>query len=165
MCRCRGGLVRLRARRGELSVRMGLGYAKGLRKVSAEALVESRGRDGAFQSAEDLALRVPELNRKELTLLAQIGALNWVEGVEHRRDALVAGGAGGEDGGAVVAGRRWVRSSAAQPLAVMDTGGAVGGGLCGDGAYGGAASDALLAGGVEGRRCVVGGGVEGETGW
>jgi len=71
-----------------LSVRMGLGYAKGLRKVSAEALVESRARDGVFRSAEDLALRVPGLNRKELTLLAKIGALNWVEGVEHRRDAL-----------------------------------------------------------------------------
>ncbi len=73
---------------GGLSVRMGLGYAKGLRKVAAEALVESRVRDGVFRSAEDLALRVPELNKKELTLLARIGALNWVEGVEHRRDAL-----------------------------------------------------------------------------
>jgi error-prone DNA polymerase len=73
---------------GGLSVRMGLGYAKGLRRQSAEALVESRGREGVFRSAEDLALRVPGLNRKELTLLARIGALNWVEGVEHRRDAL-----------------------------------------------------------------------------
>ncbi len=71
----------------ELSVRMGLGYAKGLRKISAEALVESRVRNGRYRSAEDLALRVPGLNRKELTLLAQIGALNWVDGVEHRRDA------------------------------------------------------------------------------
>jgi error-prone DNA polymerase len=37
---------------------------------------------------EDLAFRVPSLNRKELVLLAQIGALNEVNGVEHRRDAL-----------------------------------------------------------------------------
>jgi error-prone DNA polymerase len=31
---------------------------------------------------------VPSLNRKELTLLARIGALNGVDGIEHRRDAL-----------------------------------------------------------------------------
>jgi error-prone DNA polymerase len=61
---------------GSLSLRMGLGYAKGLRKHSAEALVASRVDEGPFRSAEDLALRVPELNRKELTLLACIGALN-----------------------------------------------------------------------------------------
>jgi error-prone DNA polymerase len=35
-----------------------------------------------------LALRVPALNRKELTLLARIGALNHVDGIGHRRDAL-----------------------------------------------------------------------------
>jgi error-prone DNA polymerase len=73
---------------GSLSLRMGLCYAKGLRKQSAEALVDSRNREGAFRSAEDIALRVSVLNRKELTLLAQIGALNKLEGVGHRRDAL-----------------------------------------------------------------------------
>jgi error-prone DNA polymerase len=73
---------------GSLSVRLGLGYAKGLRKESAEAVVASRTRDGHFRSTEDLALRVPLLNKKELTLLACIGALNKVEGVQHRRDAL-----------------------------------------------------------------------------
>jgi error-prone DNA polymerase len=73
---------------GSRSMRMGLGYAKGLRKQSADALVESRVRLGAFRSAEDLALRVPLLNRKELTLLARIGALNSLDGIEHRRDAL-----------------------------------------------------------------------------
>jgi error-prone DNA polymerase len=35
-----------------------------------------------------LARRVPELNRKELVALAQIGALNSLGEVEHRRDAL-----------------------------------------------------------------------------
>ncbi len=69
-------------------MRLGLGYAKGFRKQSAEALVTGRREDGPFRSAEDLAQRVPSLNRKELTLLAQIGALNWVEGIAHRRDAL-----------------------------------------------------------------------------
>jgi error-prone DNA polymerase len=32
--------------------------------------------------------RVPSLNRRELTLLARIGALNWLDGIEHRREAL-----------------------------------------------------------------------------
>jgi error-prone DNA polymerase len=71
-----------------LSLRMGLGYAKRLRKRSAEALVESRTQYGPFCSAEDLAQRVPSLDRKELTLLARIGALNKIDGIAHRRDAL-----------------------------------------------------------------------------
>jgi error-prone DNA polymerase len=73
---------------GSLSMRMGLGYAKGMRRQSADALIASREQDGKFRSAEDLALRVPSLNRKELTLLARIGALNQLEGIAHRRDAL-----------------------------------------------------------------------------
>ncbi len=73
---------------GTLSMRLGLGYAKGLRKQSADALIASREQDGEFRSAEDLALRVPLLNRKELTLLARIGALNHLDGIAHRRDAL-----------------------------------------------------------------------------
>jgi error-prone DNA polymerase len=73
---------------GSLSMRLGLGYAKRLRRQAANALVESRMRYGAFRSAEDLALRVPLLNRKELTLLARVGALNSLDGIEHRRDAL-----------------------------------------------------------------------------
>jgi error-prone DNA polymerase len=73
---------------GSLSLRMGLGYAKGLRRQTAESLTFSRAEGGAFRSAEDLALRVPTLNRKELTLLARIGALNSLDGIAHRRDAL-----------------------------------------------------------------------------
>jgi error-prone DNA polymerase len=72
---------------GALAMRLGLGYAKGLRKQAAEALVRAR-QDGEFHSAGDLAQRVPELNRRELTLLARIGALNRVDDVAHRRDAL-----------------------------------------------------------------------------
>jgi error-prone DNA polymerase len=71
-----------------LSLRLGLGYAKGLTQKSAEALVASRRADGDFRSAEDLALRVPSLNRRELMRLAQIGALNRLDGIGHRRDAL-----------------------------------------------------------------------------
>lgn len=73
---------------GALSLRMGLGYAKGLRRQSAETIVASRMKAGPFRSADDLALRVPLLNRKELTLLARIGALNNLDEIEHRRDAL-----------------------------------------------------------------------------
>jgi len=73
---------------GSLSMRLGLGYARGLRQPAAETLVAVRNRDGRFASAEDLALRVPLLNRKELALLARIGALNTIGGIEHRRDAL-----------------------------------------------------------------------------
>ena len=73
---------------GTLSLRIGLGYAKGLTRQAAEALVASRRNDGPFRSAEDLAQRVPSLNRKELTRLAQIGALNQLDGIRHRRDAL-----------------------------------------------------------------------------
>jgi DNA polymerase III alpha subunit len=72
---------------GSLSMRMGLRYAKGLRKESAEAIVAARERDGRFRSTEDLALRVPLLNRKELTILARVGALNSIDRVAHRRDA------------------------------------------------------------------------------
>lgn len=71
-----------------LSLRMGLGYAKGLRRQSAELISMTRTTNGPFRSAEDLALRVPSLSRKELTLLARIGALNNLDGIAHRRDAL-----------------------------------------------------------------------------
>ena len=73
---------------GTLSLRLGLGYARRLTRRSADALVQSRRQGGCFHSLEDLAQRVPLLNRKELTRLAQIGALNQLDGVGHRRDAL-----------------------------------------------------------------------------
>jgi error-prone DNA polymerase len=73
---------------GGLSLRMGLKYIRGMRRQSAEALIRARERDGIFLSADDIALRAPELNRKELTLLARIGALNKISGIQHRRDAL-----------------------------------------------------------------------------
>jgi error-prone DNA polymerase len=71
-----------------LSVRMGLGYVKGLTRQSADALVASRRQGTLFSSTDDLVLRVPSLTRRELTRLAQIGALNQLEGIQNRRDAL-----------------------------------------------------------------------------
>src|ERR1700722_12991363 len=70
-----------------LSLRLGLGYVGGLRSQCAESVVNSRN-VGRFSSVDDLVLRVPQLNRKELALLANIGALNSLDGVEHRHDAL-----------------------------------------------------------------------------
>jgi error-prone DNA polymerase len=73
---------------GERSLRMGLMYAKGLRQEVGDAIVESRNRIGSFHSVDDLTRRVPQLQRKELTLLARIGALNCLDGIGHRRDAV-----------------------------------------------------------------------------
>jgi error-prone DNA polymerase len=71
-----------------LSVRIGFNYVKGLKQSSVEALLASRNINGPFQLVDDITRRVPQLSRKELVLLAQIGALNSVDEVKHRRDAL-----------------------------------------------------------------------------
>jgi error-prone DNA polymerase len=108
---------------GQLSLRMGLGYAKGMRRQAAEALVEARAAGGRFRSAEDLALRVPALNKKELTLLARVGALNSLEGIEHRRDALWQVERAGKPEGPLLRQRsEWLREdSEALPLRRMST--------------------------------------------
>jgi len=73
-------------------VRIGLNYARGLREPAAQALVRERSL-APFTSVQDLARRVPELRKDELTTLAEIGALNAVASESqnlklHRRDAL-----------------------------------------------------------------------------
>jgi error-prone DNA polymerase len=74
--------------RKNIALRLGLNYARGLREPAAQALVRERSL-APFASVQDLARRVPELRKDELTTLAEIGALNAVtnEG-HHRRDAL-----------------------------------------------------------------------------
>jgi error-prone DNA polymerase len=108
---------------GALSLRMGLRYAKGMREVSAQALIESRRKDGLFRASEDLALRVPSLNRKELTLLARIGALNQLDGITHRRDAMWRVERAGKLEGPLLRQRsEWLRDdSEALPLRQMNT--------------------------------------------
>jgi error-prone DNA polymerase len=69
------------------ALRLGLLYARGLRQEVGEALVQAR-KNRAFESIHDLALRVPELRKNDLTMLAKIGALNWLGESIHRRDAL-----------------------------------------------------------------------------
>jgi error-prone DNA polymerase len=73
---------------GTHSVRLGLGYVKGLNKANVELLVASREQHGAYRSTEDLVQRVSSLSRRELVRLAQVGAMNRLDGVRHRRDAL-----------------------------------------------------------------------------
>jgi error-prone DNA polymerase len=59
------------------SVRLGLKYARGLREPAGQALVRERSL-APFASVQDLARRVPELRKDELTTLAEIGALNAI---------------------------------------------------------------------------------------
>ena len=74
---------------GSVSLRLGLMYVKGMRRSSAEILVETREQSGRpYADVEDLARRVPVLNRRELSQLARIGALNALGDVTHRRDAV-----------------------------------------------------------------------------
>jgi error-prone DNA polymerase len=73
---------------GSLSLRLGLRYVRGLREFVAQAMVRTRLMHGSFKSTSDLTLRVPAINRKEMVQLARVGALNWIGGVGHRRDAL-----------------------------------------------------------------------------
>jgi error-prone DNA polymerase len=70
------------------SVRLGLKYARGLREPAGQALVRERSL-APFASIHDLARRVPELRKDELTTLAEIGALNAISDNHfHRRDTL-----------------------------------------------------------------------------
>jgi error-prone DNA polymerase len=79
----------LGARPGISSLRIGLRYVRGLRESAGRALVRTR-QEAPFTSVDDLALRVPELQKSELVSLAEIGALNFLnpEHRMHRRDAL-----------------------------------------------------------------------------
>jgi error-prone DNA polymerase len=61
----------------ELAVRLGLRYVRGMREETAQSLVRERYL-GAFRSIHDLVRRVPELQKDELTTLAEIGALNAI---------------------------------------------------------------------------------------
>jgi error-prone DNA polymerase len=106
---------------GSLSLRMGLSYASRLRKQAAEALVLSRRQSGLFRSAEDLALRVASLEKDELALLARIGALNKIERIAHRRDALWQVERSGKIEGPLLRQSEWLREdSEVQPLQQMN---------------------------------------------
>jgi error-prone DNA polymerase len=72
------------------AVRLGLRYVKGLREERGKKIVEERA-IRQFGSIEDLKLRVEAIQKSELAVLAEIGALNFIAGKKraiHRRDAL-----------------------------------------------------------------------------
>jgi error-prone DNA polymerase len=84
----------------DICVRLGMRYVKGLREETAQAIVQERAR-GPFISIDDLAQRVPVMQKREAVMLAEIGALNFIgahlgtptggavrEPPLHRRDAL-----------------------------------------------------------------------------
>jgi error-prone DNA polymerase len=73
----------------KFALRLGLRYVKGLREEAGREIVRQRDAR-AFRSIDDLKLRVPVLQKSELTALAEIGALNVVgrKAGFHRRDAL-----------------------------------------------------------------------------
>jgi error-prone DNA polymerase len=72
-----------------LALRLGMNYVRGLREIAAISLLRER-RQHRFHSIDDLARRVRELQKKELALLAEVGALNFIQQDRriHRRDAL-----------------------------------------------------------------------------
>jgi error-prone DNA polymerase len=74
---------------GKLAMRLGLRYVKGLREETGRE-IERQRKLQMFYSIDDLKLRVPALQKSELTALAEIGALNFVGSKTgfHRRDAL-----------------------------------------------------------------------------
>src|SRR5437899_10839184 len=84
------------------ALRLGMRYAKGLREDVTQEIVRQRALR-PFSSIDDLKVRVPDLQKSELTTLAEIGALNFIElprsvrqmelgnkrrARSHRRDAL-----------------------------------------------------------------------------
>jgi error-prone DNA polymerase len=71
------------------AMRVGLRYVRGLRESIAHAIVQARAK-APFTSVDDLTRRVPELQKRELIVLADIGALNFLNSDYriHRRDAL-----------------------------------------------------------------------------
>jgi error-prone DNA polymerase len=72
---------------GELWVRLGFNYVKGLREQVAKAILDARAQS-PFLSIQDLANRVHELRKDELRKLSEIGALNFItESPIHRRAA------------------------------------------------------------------------------
>ncbi|HLY18064.1 MAG TPA: error-prone DNA polymerase [Bryobacteraceae bacterium] len=73
-------------RAGELCLRLGFRYVRGMRQPVAEAMVRARAAR-QFSSVDDLARRVPELRKDEMKMLAEVGALNPLHEI-HRRDAL-----------------------------------------------------------------------------
>jgi error-prone DNA polymerase len=95
-------LCRVERVTGGLTVRIGLGYVKGVRGEEAEALVAERGRGGAYRGIAEIAAR-SGMGRDGLERLAWAGALDRLPSGGGRREsywrlgvagATAAGGSG-----------------------------------------------------------------------
>ncbi len=103
----------------KIMLRVGLRYVRGLQQFAAESLVEQR-RQVPFRSVDDLALRVPELSKANLAMLARIGALNNIspDAQMHRRDALWQVEKAGRRVGSLI--ESIIEPDRASPLSKMD---------------------------------------------
>jgi error-prone DNA polymerase len=128
---------------------------EGSTRQSAEALATSPRKTAPFRSAEDLALRVPVLNRKELTLLAQIGALNKLDGIRASPRCALAGGACRQTGRAAAPAEQRMAAGRFRclPLAADERRGAPGRRLCRNWPHGRQTPHALSPGGIASQQC------------
>jgi error-prone DNA polymerase len=86
---CSDWLCTLEKIEGKFAVRLGLRYVKGLRAEIGAEIVQARIAR-PFTSVDDLKYRVPRIQKGELGVLAEIGALNGLGNQRgfHRRSAL-----------------------------------------------------------------------------
>jgi error-prone DNA polymerase len=91
---CSEWLCTLEKQAGEVVLRLGLKYVKGLSEQAGQAIVGAR-KIRPFANIDDLHQRVPTLRKDELRKLAAVGALNFLGAQDkdvakssHRRDAL-----------------------------------------------------------------------------
>jgi error-prone DNA polymerase len=75
---------------GHFALRLGMRYVKGLREDVTQEMVSQRALR-PFHSIHDLKRRVPGLQKCELTSLAEIGALNFIESPHGQRKADLGG--------------------------------------------------------------------------
>ncbi len=80
-------LFKVEAVEGELHVRVGLKYVRGLREDVGIQIEEERNQRGLYTSIADLIDRVPDINKREIRALSLAGALNF-DNTIHRRQAL-----------------------------------------------------------------------------
>jgi error-prone DNA polymerase len=78
----------IESRDGQLVVRLGFNYVKGLSRQTGLAILAERA-EAPFAGIDDLRRRVPRMSKRELNMLADLGALNYTGRQQrHRRDAL-----------------------------------------------------------------------------
>jgi error-prone DNA polymerase len=85
----------------EMNLRLGLRYVKGLRAESAASILRER-QIAPFAAIDDLARRVPDIRKDEMSKLAATGVLNPLDAA-HRRDALWKSSRSARDAGPLLA--------------------------------------------------------------